>query len=33
MLGSVSDDGKEDEGDEFLADISSLNESVDRTDL
>ena len=33
MLGSVSDNGKEDESDEFLADISGLNESIDRTDL
>jgi hypothetical protein len=33
MLGSVSDNGKEDESDEFLVDASGLNEPLDRTDL
>ena len=33
MLGSVSDNGKEDESDEFLVDIPCFNESLDRADL
>ena len=33
MLGGVSNNGKEDESDEFLVDISGFNESLDGTDL
>jgi len=33
VLGSVSDNGKEDESDEFLVDISGFNKPLDRTDL
>jgi len=33
MLGSVSDNGEEDEGDKFLIDISGFDEPFDRTDL
>jgi hypothetical protein len=33
MLGSVSDNGKEDESNEFLVDISCFNEPLDGTDL
>ena len=33
MLGSVSDNGKEDESDELLVDIVVFNKPIDRTDL
>ena len=33
MLGGVSDNGKEDEGDKFLIDASGFDKPFDRTDL